>query len=266
MMNRFGDIDCSFKRLTPVYGFHSEKLVSLEKALEALQSHIDALAQYVKIAKKHCHYPSEHQLTRDESASIYIYTMEWGEQTLYRVLNRALRNENRQALKIWFPYLKLFDTALNKLPMVKGNLWRGISGNVGKNFQRDQIVTWWSFNSCSSSVSVINDFLGNEKKSTMFLIEAIHGKQVTNYTEFKNEEEVILTMGTQFRVKGDPLISTHGQDVVHLVEIDDNDDHTEEQATASALSNLHLTTITTVKSPSSMSHFHFFTKMNRIFE
>ena len=37
--------------------------------------------------------------------------MEWGDTTLYRVLNKALRSENRQALKIWFPYLKLFDTA-----------------------------------------------------------------------------------------------------------------------------------------------------------
>jgi hypothetical protein len=37
-----------------------------------------------------------------------------GDQTLYRVLNQALRSEDREVLKVWFPYLKLFDTALEK--------------------------------------------------------------------------------------------------------------------------------------------------------
>ncbi|CAF5100969.1 unnamed protein product, partial [Rotaria sp. Silwood1] len=52
--------------------------------------------------------------------------MEWGDTSLYRVLNRALRSENRQALKVWFSYLKLFDIALDKLPTVKEPVWRGV--------------------------------------------------------------------------------------------------------------------------------------------
>jgi hypothetical protein len=133
-MNRFADIDLSFKKLSPVYGYHSQKLVPLEKALESIQPEIDELPRYIKVAKRYCHYPSEHGLTHDESASIYIYTMEWGDDTLYRVLNKALRSKNRQALKIWFSYLKLFDTALEKLPTVKEVIWRGVSIDIGKNF------------------------------------------------------------------------------------------------------------------------------------
>jgi hypothetical protein len=53
MTNRFGDIDVSFKRLPPVYGYHSEKLVSLEKSLELIESQIDQLPRYIKIAKRH---------------------------------------------------------------------------------------------------------------------------------------------------------------------------------------------------------------------
>ena len=86
-MNRFGDIDCSFKRLPPVYGYHAEKLVSLEKALEPVQSQIDELPRFIKTAKRHCQYPSEHGLSKDQSAAIYIYTMEWGPTSLYRLLN-----------------------------------------------------------------------------------------------------------------------------------------------------------------------------------
>jgi hypothetical protein len=150
--------------------------------------------------------------------------MEWGDTTLYRVLNQALRSENRQALKIWFPYLKLFDTALDKLPTVKENVWRGVSLDIGRYFTKNQMITWWSINSCSSSINIIEDFLGNKKSSTLFLIEAVNGKKVSGYTEYESEDEVILRMGTQFRVKADPLVQSNGSHIVHLTEIDDNND------------------------------------------
>ncbi|CAF2062510.1 unnamed protein product, partial [Rotaria magnacalcarata] len=236
-MNRFGDIDASNKTLPPVYGYHSEKLVPIEKALEPIIPHIDELPRYIKIAKKHCHFPSEHGLTQDQSAAIYIYTMEWGDTTLYRVLNRALRSENRQALKIWFPYMKLFDTALDKLPTVKEQVWRGVPIDIGKNFAKNQILTWWSVNSCSSSLNLIKNFLGDNQNSTLFLIEAINGKKVSGYTDYENEDEVILRMGTEFRVKGDSLAQSNSSCIVHLIEIDDNND----QPLAAAMNEMQLT-------------------------
>ena len=232
-MNRFGDIDCSFKRLPPVYGYHSQQVVSIEKSLEPIEEIIDELPRYVKIAKKHCHFPSEDGLTKDESSAIYIYTMEWGETTLYRVLNQALRSENRQSLKIWFPFLKLFDSALEKLPTVKEVIWRGVPLDIGRNYSENQLITWWSVNSCSSSVNVIKTFLGKTDKSTLFLIEAINGKRIRGYTEFENENEIILPLGTQFRVKCDPLEQSNGSHIVHLIEINDDD----EQPFASAMNN-----------------------------
>ncbi|CAF3038526.1 unnamed protein product [Rotaria sp. Silwood2] len=235
-MNRFGDIDVSFKRLPPVYGYRSEKLVPIEKALESIEPQIDNLPYWIKIAKCSCHFPSEHGLTRDESAAVYIYTMEWGETALYRVLNKALRSENRQQLKIWFLYLKLFDTALDKLPTIKEVVWRGVPLDIGKNFTENQIVTWWSINSCSSSVNVIKNFLGNDKNSTLFLIEAINGKKISGYTEYENENEIILRMASEFRVKSDPLEQSNGSHLVHLIEIDDNDD----QSLASAMNEMQL--------------------------
>jgi len=220
-MNRFGDIDWSSQRLPPVYGYYIEKLVSIEKALEPIQSEIDELPRFIKVAKRFCHFPSEHGLSHDQSAALYIYTMEWGDMSLYRVLNKALRSEDRQALKIWFPYLKLFETALDKLPTVKENVWRGVPLDIGKNFTKNQIITWWSVNSCSSSVNIIKKFLANSENPTLFLIEAVNGKKVSGYTEYEREDEVILRMGTQFRVKSDPLNHPNSSHVVHLIEIDE---------------------------------------------
>ncbi|CAF1477299.1 unnamed protein product [Rotaria magnacalcarata] len=253
-MNRFGDIDASNKRLPPVYGYRSEKLVPIEKALEPILPHIDELPYYIKIAKKHCHFPSEHGLTQDQSAAVYIYTMEWGDTTLYRVLNKALRSENRQALRIWFPYMKLFDTALDKLPTVKEAVWRGVPNDIGKNFAKNQIVTWWSVNSCSSSPNVIKNFLGDNKKSTLFLIEALNGKKVSGYTEYESEDEVILRMGTEFRVKGDPLAQSNSSCIVHLIEIDDNND----QPLAAAMNEMQLTPAASKNKSTSGKSFIFF--------
>jgi hypothetical protein len=99
------------------------------------------------------------------------------------------------------------------------------------------MVTWWSVNSCSSSVNVIRDFLGNDKNSTLFLIEAINGKKVSGYTEYENEDEVILRMGSQFCVKSDPLEQKNGSYLVHLAEIDANN----EEPMAAAMSSMHVT-------------------------
>ncbi|UJR18627.1 hypothetical protein I4U23_005535 [Adineta vaga] len=163
--------------LPAIYGYRSAKLVSLEESLQPIQLHIHQLPFYVQTAKKRCHFPSEHGLTCDESASIYIYTMEWGETSLYRVLNKVLRDENRDALTIYQLFEKIYH--------------------------------------------VIKDFLGNETNSTIFLIETSSGKKISDYTDQEQEDEVILTMGTDFHVQGNVLEHRKGSFHVHLVEIND---------------------------------------------
>jgi len=233
-MNRFGDIDYSFKRFSPVYDFLIEKIVSLEEALKP----IDQLASFIEIAKKHCRFPNDHGLSKDQSASIYIYTMEWGETSLYRVLNEALRSDDRQALKIWFPYLKLFDTALDLLPTVREVVWRGVPLDIGKNFTQNQIFTWWTVSSCSSSVNVIETFLQNKSNSTLFSIESANGKKVSGYTEYEAEEEVILRIGTEFRVQSNSLRSADGLHTVHLIEINGDEDNKQSLATGTKSSDV----------------------------
>ena len=188
--SRFYDIDFSGKELPPIFGYWSQPLMPLEPALKSVSMHIDRLPQYIEVAKRNCHYPSDLGLTLDESAAVYLYTMEWGKDSFYRALNQALRCEDRNTLQPWFPYLKLFDTALQKLPSLKGNIWRGVSTNISKNFKKNQEFTWWSVSSCSSEINVIKSFLGND--STLFMIEAVNGKSVAGYTSFPQENEVLL--------------------------------------------------------------------------
>jgi len=63
--------------------------------------------------------------------------MEMGPWSLYRVLNKTLRSEDKEILKPWFPFIRLFVNALNKLPLFKGNAWRSIDCAVGMNYPKE---------------------------------------------------------------------------------------------------------------------------------
>jgi hypothetical protein len=227
-MNRFIASYEEEKQLTPISGFWAFPLVPLEKSLESVAPSIPELKQSIKDAKKHCYYPSKHNLTRDESAAVLLYTMEAGEHSFYRVLNGILRKENRRLVTPWFSFLKLFNTALNKLPTVKGCIWRGIAGDFSESYKQNEVITWWNFSSCSSDVDVVESFLENENKSTVFMIEARNGKNLEGHTQFSNESEILLPMGTKLRVKGKRM--KHGQlNLIHLVEISEDEEEEEEE-------------------------------------
>ena len=76
-MLRFTNVDKTPTRLPPVYAFYNHPLLPLREALAPILSRIPGLDRFIPIAINECHFPSEHGLTRDESASIYIYTMHW---------------------------------------------------------------------------------------------------------------------------------------------------------------------------------------------
>ncbi len=243
-ISRFIDAEFDNKKLPPVCGYWSEKLVPLEQALKFLEPRIDQLDRSIKAAKKYCHFPSEHGLTHDESAAVYLYTMEGGDNSFYQVLNQALRSEDRPALKPWFRYLKLLDTAIAKLPTVRKNIWRGVIGDIGKNLKKNEKLTWWTVTSCSLSIDVIKEFLASQTKSTLFLIEAVNGKYIADYTNYPNEDEVLLAPGTELRVVANVLDHPGGLNIVHLAEITEDND----KQFHSTITEMHISPKSTDKS------------------
>lgn len=145
--------------------------------------------------------------------------MEAGEYSFYRVLNQVLRDEDRRNALPWFAFLRVFDSALSKLPTVRACVWRGVSFDVSELYQKNQIVTWWNVSSCSLSVRVVEAFLKSNDSATLFMIEAVHGGNMSGYTMYSDEEEVILHMSTRLRVK-DNALKYGTLSVVHLVEVD----------------------------------------------
>ncbi|CAF1118841.1 unnamed protein product [Adineta steineri] len=164
-------------------------------------------------AKNKCNQHSD-LLTKDESAAIYLYSMA---SSFFSSLNTALRAENRHALKPWFAYLKLLMTALKTLPSIKAVVWRGVYGDVSSVFANNNIDIWWGVNSTSMDLKIVEPFL--DERGTLFTIEAMHGKDISQFSANPEEKEIILMPGTYVRLKTEVLNFIDRLFVVHLDEV-----------------------------------------------
>ncbi|CAF1211469.1 unnamed protein product [Didymodactylos carnosus] len=205
------------QQLKPIAGYEKEELVSLEKAVEPLYEllNINELKENVEIALANSKNPAN-GLTRDESAAIHLYTIE---SDLYPTLNHALRAANRRKLLPWFPYLKLFLTALWKIPSTPSILWRGVKEDLSKVYEIGEEYTWWALSSCTSTIKVLEcpQYVGKRGKRTIFNIESCNGKQIRPHSYFKEEDEILLLPGTYFEIVSQfsPADDLH---IIHLKE------------------------------------------------
>lgn len=217
IITRFIDADKEpTKTLTPLEGYEKKPLVSLQEAVNSIETPIHNLKTMVWTAERNSESPSD-GLTSDESASIHLYTLEWAEgyDSLYTILNRKLRSEKRNELKSWYLYLKLFLTGLYKLPSIKKAVWRGVRGDYSHLYRKDFI--WWGVSSCTDSVEVIEKFIGRSGARTLFMIECVNGKSIRSHSFYQDENEIVLMPGTYLRVIGKSSPSSD-LNIIHLQE------------------------------------------------
>ena len=209
--------------LQPISGYAHEPLVSLEDACEPLKDIVPRLAAHVWVAKQNSKNPTD-GLTHEESAAIRLYTMEWdGAEnepcgSLYYHLNRTLKMIDRMKLRPWFRYLKLFLTALAKLPPApRQTVWRGVRNNQTEDYLPGSEATWWAFSSCTTSLKVLESdmYLGQAGVRTLFSIETFNGRTIRSHSHFQVEEEVLILPGTYFEVKSQ-LNPAPGLHIIHL--------------------------------------------------
>jgi hypothetical protein len=224
--HRFADVagePCA--TLAPIEGFNKKPLVTLEEATEPLKNIVPRISAYVYVAKQRATNPANN-LSTDESASIALYTMEWEPYTdsLYYILNSTLRSEDRQNLKPWFLYLKLILTALSRLPSISVTVYRGVRNDIESNYPKYQAgkeVIWWGFSSCSKdkNISEKDQFIGENGRRTLFIINCLNGKDISKHSYFKREKEVLLKTATTVKVINNEY-QGHGLHVIRLKEIE----------------------------------------------
>ncbi|CAF5142315.1 unnamed protein product, partial [Rotaria magnacalcarata] len=146
--------------------------------------------------------------------------MEFDGITLYQLISQDFRSQEESTSKLWFPYLKLFYTAVNKLPNAHTHVWRSIPENMTKELNKKDEIICWSITSCSSSIDVINEL--SQINSRLLKIETATGKNISNYSNSPDQHEVILCPGTRVRLLRNDLPDPMSLiDIVYLQEITD---------------------------------------------
>jgi hypothetical protein len=218
--NTMNDIDAD---LGPVVGYAEEPLLPLAEACAPLINIIHDMLVYVQMALDETPAEPPNGLTIDESAAIRLYTIEWARphRSLYSMLNRTLKKDSREHLRPYFRYMKLFLTALVKIPCIpQSTVWRGVTKNASAEFPPGTPVTWWAFSSCTTELTVLesNMYLGNAGSRTLFSVEAINARSVRAHSYFDTEDEVLLPPGTHMIVQSQfsPAPDLH---IIHLKQV-----------------------------------------------
>jgi len=129
--------------------------------------------------------------------SILLYTA----NAIYKQLNKALREENREEVGNYFPYLRLLFEACERLPQKKKTLWRGVGVGLYDSYKVGSVITWWGVSSCTSEEKVARDFMnGCGEEASLLTVETVTATDISELSFFSNEAESILLPGTQLEV------------------------------------------------------------------
>ena len=214
------DSESSGLLLGPITGYAQEPLLPLADACEPLIPIVHNIRTYISRALEHTPTEPADGLTRNESAAIRLFTMEWddADESLYLILNRTLQTADRDDLRPWFKYLKLFLTAVIKLPSTPPQtVWRGVPKHMSNEFKYGADVIWWSISLTTTSLPALenNLCLGSEGQRTLFSIEIINGRNIRNHSHFNTAKEILLLPGTYMEVVSqfNPAPDLH---IIHL--------------------------------------------------
>ncbi|CAF1260286.1 unnamed protein product, partial [Rotaria sordida] len=210
------------KILGPTLGYSQEPLLPLINACEPLSSIIPDISKHASSALESTPSNPADGLTRDESAAIRLFTMKWADEnkSLHTILNDTLKTADRENLKPWHKYLKLFLTALAKIPCLPSDtIWHGVRGNISGEYPSNKSVIWWSFVSCTNDITVLSNpaYLGDTGERTLFSIEVINARSISAHSYPGTDLEILLLPGTYVVVKS-IFSPSLGLNIHHLVQ------------------------------------------------
>ncbi|MFE0188549.1 ADP-ribosyltransferase domain-containing protein [Streptomyces sp. NPDC058989] len=177
---------------TPLMDFR-DAVGPVAKLLSGLDRHVELSHEF---GKRRADEVAD-SLSADAIAALYLYTCE---SAFYREINAILRSPDRTRIIPYLPYLRLLFSAVSRLPARTESLWRGVSLDLRAQYPLGRTVTWWGVSSCTSKLSVARAFLGSRGKRTLFEVLPVRAVGIHSFSAFTDEEEFILSPGTQLKV------------------------------------------------------------------
>jgi hypothetical protein len=149
-------------------------------------------------------------LSEDQLAAIHLYSQETDAErnvdSVYSLLNAALRSEDRSKVKSIKNIIWLFITALRLCPKPDCKvLHRGVRADLSAQYENNRIITWHQISSCTSLVEVLENplFLGKSGERTIISVELnsdTMSRDISTYSSMHDEKEVILPPSTRLQV------------------------------------------------------------------
>jgi hypothetical protein len=190
----------------PLIGIKSVPLVGLEEAISSLQNgpqemifkslnSLEAVAVSLKNGSLKLTSGKYPNMTADEAAAIYLYTMQ---TPLYAAMNAALREEDTDTIAPFLKYIKLLLNALYKLPIERHTVYRGIRDPP--DYHDHELLVWWSFSSATRRVHVTESFLNFSGPRAKLIIENVPCVNIEEFSALRGEFERLLLPGTSLKV------------------------------------------------------------------
>jgi hypothetical protein len=116
--------------------------------------------------------------------------------------------------QVMAPYIKLLYEALHKLPNKEHAVWRGVNTDLYSKYIRTKGVHLYeeTFTSTTMDMDTMGSFMGAYGARTMINFHSLTGKDISDYSQFPGEDEVMVLPWTKFtptnvfRIPGSTLV------------------------------------------------------------
>jgi hypothetical protein len=194
--------------ITPL-NLTAQPLVSFEDSIKPLYDIVDHIDQFAYLALDFAKKTSPHLdngMSIHEIAALNLYTQESTpkrENSVYWLLNKCLRDPKREGIQPFLGYIRLLFEAFSKLQPydTTKQLYRAINSKISTDNQSDQKIRWWAFSSASCSVEMLAGFAGGATP-TVFSFRCSRGFDISPYSLYPAEREILIVPPIQFKVKG----------------------------------------------------------------
>ena len=149
-------------------------------------------------------------MSDDEVVAVVLYTMEETprEQSLYYLMNQALRSMDRGGVREWRDFIWLLLHAMKKIPIPEErSVYRGLKfepGYAGKkpNLTVGHEVMWSAFSSTATTINVMQDFVGRSGERILYDIKLTEpvARKLQAFSLFPNENELLLPPNFSFKI------------------------------------------------------------------
>lgn len=135
----------------------------------------------------------EHLLQPIHMLALYMYT---GNFDIFKQVNLCLANYKSD--NIWSIFVNTLYQGISCLPNCIAEVYRCVDYKFDMNeFKIGKEIVWNTFGICSKEWKTAGELI-NLKRGMVFIIKSSHGKDISRYSRYPVDQEVIFLPGTKF--------------------------------------------------------------------